>query len=81
MIKTQYPYIDDKGNVHDDEIKFYSDKGFQIVQRETGEVFDSAINLYPSKYNYDETDIPVEKDLLTIEEKAQAYDILMGVSE
>ena len=62
MIKAQYPYIDEKGIVHDDEIKFYSDKGFKIVQRETGEVFDSAINLYPSKYNYDETDTKIETD-------------------
>lgn len=81
MVKSQHPYVDDKGIAHDNEIKFYSDKGFQIVQRETGGVFDFAIDPYPSKYNYDESDVLVEDNLSTTEEKAKAYDIMMGVSE
>lgn len=81
MIKPQHPYEDDHGVLHDDKVKHYSDKGFRVVQRETGKIFDFAIDPYPSKYNYDETDVLVEDDSSTTEEKAKAYDIIMGVSE
>lgn len=80
MIKSQYPYKDKNGVAHEDKIKFYSDVNFQIIQKETGRIFDFVVDPYPSKYNYDETDVFVE-DLSTVEEKAQAYDIIMGVSE
>lgn len=81
MIQPQYPYKDDNGLIHDDKIKFYSDKGFQIIQKETDRIFDFAIDPYPSKYNYEETDVMVEESTNIIEEKALAYDIIMGVSE
>ena len=60
MIKTQHPYVDDNGTSHENKIKIYSDKGFQLVQKETGKVFDFVIDPYPKKYNYDEADSMVE---------------------
>ena len=45
---------------HENKIKFYSDKSFQIVQKETGKVFDFVVDPYPSKYSYDEGDSIVE---------------------
>lgn len=81
MIKPQYPYKDDDGLIYDNKIKFYSDKGFKIVQKETGQIFDYVVDVYPSRYNYDETDVMVEEPANIIEEKARAYDALMGVSE
>lgn len=80
MIKHQLPYQDENGVVYDNKVKYYSDKGFKIKQIETGEIFDSVVDPYPSKYSYNETDVLVE-DLSIMEEKAKAYDIIMGVSE
>ena len=81
MIITQYPYIDDNGIEYDKLIKFYSNLNIQIEQVETGRVFDSVVDSYPSSYNYTETDIAIEDSLSTMQEKAQAYDIIMGVGE
>ena len=81
MVKPQYPYIDDDGISRNDKIKFYSNKNLQIKQEETGRIFDNAVDNYPSPYNYIEIDILIDDSLCTIEEKAKAYDIIMGVSE
>ena len=81
MIKPQYPYKDDDEIYHNDKIKFYSDKNLQIKQEETGRIFDNVVDPYPSPYNYVETDSVIEDEPSTIQEKAKAYDIIMGVSE
>ena len=82
MIVPDYPYKDKDGVVHYDKIKFYSDKNFQIKQKETEKIFDNVIDNYPSPYSYIETDMLVEVlDIDTLKEKSQAYDIIMGVSE
>ena len=81
MIKPQYPYKNEKDIVFNDKIKYYSDENYQIIQKETGRIFDYAIDNYPSKYSYDETDILIDDPMSEIEEKAHAYDIIMGVSE
>lgn len=62
-------------------IRHYSDAGFKIRQIETGILYDDAVDVMPCKYTYEETDelIPVED--ASVEDKAEAYDILMGVSE
>lgn len=52
MVKTQHPYIDENGNQREDLIKYYSDEGCQLMQTETGLVFDDVIDRYPSKYHY-----------------------------
>lgn len=54
MIKTQYPYIDGNGNERKDLVKTYSDEGLQIIQNETGNLYDEAIDFYPCKYTYTE---------------------------
>lgn len=72
MIKTE-----DLGN----RIRHYSDAGFKLRQIETGVLYDDAVDVLPCKYTYEETAklIPVED--ASVEDKAEAYDILMGVSE
>ncbi len=54
MLKTEYPY---RGR--SDRIKHYSDAGMMILQIETGVEYREAIDLYPCKYTYEETNTPV----------------------
>lgn len=81
MIKSQYPYKDNDGIVHNDKIKYYSDINHQVLQKETNRIFDYVIDDYPSKYTYDEAETFIEYSIIELEEKARAYDIIMGVSE
>jgi hypothetical protein len=79
MIKTEY--LND-GTL----IKHYSDAGFLLLQNETGAKYSDPIDVVPCIYTYTETDEPIEKPeepeySSEIEEKAAAYDILVGVSE
>lgn len=60
MSIEQYPYIDEDGNEHDDLIQHYSDSNMMILQVETGVKYDSAIDVYPCRYTYVDTDIPSE---------------------
>jgi len=62
-------------------IRHWSDSGLKIRQNETGAVYDDAVDVVPCRYTYTETDEPVEPEEVTVEDKAEAYDILMGVSE
>lgn len=64
-----------------DLIRHYSDSGFKIRQIETGIVYDDAVDITPCPYTYEETDEPIDPEEATVEDKAEAYDILMGVSE
>lgn len=50
-----------------------------IRQVETNTLFQDAVDIVP--YTYEETDIPIPEEQATVEDKAEAYDILMGVSE
>ena len=59
-------------------IKTYSDKGF-MVERD-GVQYSEAIDPEETGRTYTETGAPVEK-LSEMEEKARAYDILMGVQK
>lgn len=60
----------------------YSNEGKQIVQNETGIFYSEAIDVENAPYTYTESDLPVDGEELTeVEEKAQAYDVLMGVRE
>ena len=77
MIKTEYL---NEGTL----IKHYSDSGFMLLQVETGVKYSDPVDLIPCKYTYEETDELVEQEennMSEIEEKAMAYDILMGVKE
>lgn len=39
----------------------YSTDGFCILQKETGEVYDEAIDIDGAPYTYEETDIKIDK--------------------
>lgn len=66
-------------------IKHFSDKGVLLLQSETGAKYSDPIDVVPCRYTYTETDEPIETENRefddVIEEKAAAYDILMGVTE
>lgn len=54
MLKTEYPY-----NGRDDRIKHYSDAGMLILQTDTGNLYDEAVDRYPTNHTYEETDEPI----------------------
>lgn len=62
--------------IADGRTRFWSDRGMKIRQIETGILYEDAINNAP--YTYEETDIPIEPDEPNAEDKAEAYDILVG---
>lgn len=78
MIKTEF--LND-GTL----IKHFSDAGFMLLQVETGIKYADPVDVVPCRYTYEETDELIEAeetgDTSEIEEKAKAYDILMGVVE
>lgn len=75
MIKTEPLTINGKHF-----IRTYSDSGY-MVERD-GIRYSEAIDPAELNRQYTETDEPVEGEELTeTEEKARAYDILMGVAE
>ena len=80
MIKTEY--LND-GTL----IKHFSDAGYMLLQVETGMKYSDPVDVVPCRYTYEETDELIESEseddaeMSDLEEKAKAYDILMGVSE
>lgn len=60
MLKTQYPYIDERDKERADLIKHYSDEGKLILQTETGIEYAEAIDVYPCRFTYVETAKPIE---------------------
>lgn len=40
-------------------IKHYSDAGMMIRQIETGKIYEDAVDRFPCKWTYEETDIPI----------------------
>lgn len=62
-------------------IRHFSDSSLKILQVETGVVYEDAIDVIPCRYTYVETDEPIPEEPCTVEDKAEAYDILVGVSE
>lgn len=57
MIIKQHPY-DGKDNL----VLTKSDSGYRILQVETGVVYDEAVDVYPCRYTYTETDEPISHD-------------------
>lgn len=74
MIVTESMTINGKAFV-----RTYSDNGY-MVERD-GIRYAEAIDPAELGRTYTETDAPVEPDMTELEEKAKAYDILMGVTE
>lgn len=53
----------------------YSDQGVKLRQVETNTLWNDAINVPPSPFTYEETDIPCDPEELITEE---ALEILLG---
>lgn len=60
MIIAQHPFIDESGAERIELIEHKSDKGVLIKQVETGILYASAVDVYPCRYTYEETDKPIE---------------------
>ena len=58
MLQIDYPH-----NGRTDRIKHYSDAGMMIRQNETGNEYAEAVDVYPCKYTYSETETPIETPL------------------
>lgn len=67
--------------ISDTLVRTYSDKGVKIHGGFPEADYDDAIDPISAHREYTETDIPVDAEEPTVEEKAEAYDILVGVSE
>lgn len=64
-IKVEYPFVDSNGNKKCNLIKYYAeDKDgikYCIKQVETGIIYDSAVDVYPSRYTYVPTNKKIEE--------------------
>ena len=60
--------------------KTYSNEGYKIHKLNTEEIYDEAIDVENAPFEYEETTEKIE-ELTEIEEKAKAYDILIGEVE
>lgn len=58
MLIEQYPFIDKEGVEHGNLVKHYSDENKLILQVETGVKYAEAVDVYPCRYTYKETDEP-----------------------
>ena len=76
MIKTETVTMNNRTLV-----RTYSDANRMIKQDGTGAVYAEAYDPVGSGRTYTETEESIETDMTETEEKAQAYDIIMGVNE
>ena len=64
-IKVEYPFVDSNGNKKDNLIKYYAEDKegikYYIKQVETGIIYDSAVDVYPSRYTYVPTNKKIEE--------------------
>ena len=67
--------------ISESRVRHYSDSGMMILQTETGRLYEDAVDIVPCPYTYAETDEPIPYDEGSIEDKAEAYDILMGEAD
>ena len=74
-IVTQYPYTDEEGITHSNLVKTYSDENFKIVQVETGLVYEEAVDIYPSRYTYEETNEQIEVPEEETEEETEQNEV------
>lgn len=51
---AEHPY-----NGREDRIKHYSDAGMMIEQTDTGRLYVEAVDKYPTRHTYKETDEPI----------------------
>lgn len=43
-------------------VKHYSDQNLKILQKETGIVYDDAVDVVPCRFTYEETDQPIDPE-------------------
>lgn len=53
----------------------YSDRLVKIRQLETNTLWNDAVDVYPSRFTYEETDVPIDEEEPSAEE---LLDILLG---
>jgi hypothetical protein len=75
IVRELYKTREDGVNLY----RTYSDKGYTIQKVGTEEVYEEAIDVENAPYEYEETTELIETN--DIEEKAMAYDILVGEVE
>ena len=62
--------------------KTYSNEGYKIHKLNTNEIYDEAIDVENAPYEYEETTEKIEtEEISELEQKAKAYDILVGEVE
>lgn len=78
IVKEFYRTRNDGVNLY----KTYSDEGYRIHKLNTDEIYDEAIDVENAPYEYEETTEKIEtEEISEVEQKAQAYDILVGEVE
>lgn len=73
IVKEFYRTRNDGVNLY----RTYSNEGYMIHKLNTEEIYDEAIDVENTPFEYEETDEPVEQ-FSNLEQKAMAYDILVG---
>ena len=76
IVKEFYRTREDGINLY----RTYSDENYMIRKVGTEEIYEEAIDVENAPYEYEETTEPIE-ELSEVEEKAMAYDILIGEVE
>ena len=62
--------------------KTYSDESYRIQKVGTDEIYDEAIDVENTSFEYEETTEKIEtEEISEVEQKAQAYNILVGEVE
>lgn len=59
--------VDENGNPIKDKNGELIPTGFKILQNETQELYDKAIDVENAPYTYSETDIPIEEEIKEVE--------------
>lgn len=54
MLKHEHPYIDEQGTEYHDLERIFSDEGYQILQEDTGLIYEDVVDLFPTKHQYKE---------------------------
>lgn len=76
IVKEFYKTRNDGINLY----KTYSNEGYKIHKLNTNEIYDEAIDVEKAPFEYEETTEKIE-EISEVEQKAQAYDILVGEVE
>ena len=62
-------------------VRHYSDSGFKMEQKETGILYDDAVDVLPCRYTYEETDIPIPVEPIDEEEDMRNALEILGVTQ